>query len=164
MGIGEKLASIKRSLGKQANVVTEADLEKRAHEREVGATLVAARGEEKRIRQLAEEADRLRRKKKQAWIDSFFGSSIERPDPNAGLASFVQRIIGGGVSGNDASKMVIQVEAKDVVESSSGNTNQEKPPSTRFRFFTKPRSMETTIAALNNPKNQANLDKLPRKK
>jgi hypothetical protein len=164
MGIGEKLASIKRSLGKQANVVTEADLEQRAHEREVGATLVAAREEEKRSRLLAEKADKLRRKKKQALSDSFFGGSIDMSDPNAGLASFVQRIIGGGASGNDASKMVIQVVAKDVVESSSGNTNQEKPPSTRFRFFTKPKPMETTIAALNNPKNKTNLDKLPRKK
>lgn len=163
MGIGEKLASIKRSLGKQANVVTEADLEKRAHEREVGATLVAAREEEKRIRQLAEEADRLRRKKKQAWIDSFFGSSIERPDPNAGLASFVQRIIGGGASGNDVRKMVIDVKAESV-NTDSVKPTQEMPPSTRFRFFSKPKLMESTMAALNNPKNQANLDKLPRKK
>jgi len=159
----EKLTRLKQSLGKQSSFVTEADLDKRAREREVGATIVAEREEEKRRIQLQEEAARVRSQKKQALIDSLFGGSAERQDPNAGLASFVQRIVGGGASGNDARKMVIEVKAEEV-DPVSDRYAQERPPSTRLRFFSKPKPMVATMDALNKPANKEIKDKLPRKK
>ncbi len=94
------LENLKKKYGTQTTYVDDNTLETLRGAREDKAE---AADKARRVR-LAEEALEQARIDKQRWIDSFFGGSSGRADPNAGLFGFMHNILGGGRAGNDASK------------------------------------------------------------